>query len=64
MTAQLYPPGPRGLPFLGNLRDVQTNMMPFLANVARDYGDIAYVRVPGQHLYLINHPALIREILV
>ncbi len=45
MTAQHFPPGPPELPFLGNLRDVQTNMMPFFANVARDYGDIAYMRV-------------------
>lgn len=32
--------------------------------MARDYGDLAYFKVASQHLYLVNHPDLVREILV
>jgi cytochrome P450 len=36
----------------------------FLQEMARVYGDIAYVRVGPYQSYLINHPNLIREVLV
>src|SRR5262245_65669943 len=32
--------------------------------MTRDYGDIAYIHVGPFHSYLINHPNLIREVLV
>jgi cytochrome P450 len=38
--------------------------LAFLGEMARDYGDIAYVRVLTYHSYIINHPELIREVLV
>jgi cytochrome P450 len=60
-----YPPGPRDW-FFGltigfrSLREPLT----FLQDMARRYGDIAYVRVGPFHNYVLNHPDLIREVLV
>src|SRR5262249_41745069 len=36
----------------------------FLQEMARVHGDIAHVRVGPYHSYVINHPNLIREVLV
>ena len=36
----------------------------FLTKVARDYGDLPYFRLANQNVYLVNHPDLIREVLV
>ena len=36
----------------------------FLTNIAQDYGDLTYFRLARQHVYLVNHPDFIREILV
>jgi cytochrome P450 len=32
--------------------------------MAREYGDLPYFRLGGQHVYLVNHPDYVREILV
>jgi cytochrome P450 len=60
-----YPPGPRdgffGLTLgLRSLREPLT----FLQDMARRYGDIAHLHVGPVHSYLLNHPNLIREVLV
>jgi cytochrome P450 len=60
-----YPPGPRDWLFgltIG-LRSLR-KPLAFLQEMARDYGDIAYVHVGPFHSYVINHPNLIREVLV
>jgi len=60
-----YPPGPRDW-FFGltiGLRSLR-EPLAFLQEMARDYGDIAHVHVGPYHTYLINHPNLIREVLV
>jgi cytochrome P450 len=60
-----YPPGPRDWCFglsIG-LRSLREPLV-FLQEMARDYGDISYVRVGPYHSYIINHPNLIREVLV
>jgi cytochrome P450 len=60
-----YPPGPRDWLFgltigLRSLREP----LPFLQEMARRYGDLAHFRVGPIHSYLLNHPSLIREVLV
>jgi cytochrome P450 len=60
-----YPPGPRDW-FFGltiGLRSLR-EPLAFLEEMAREYGDIAYVRVGPYRSYVINHPNLIREVLV
>ena len=58
------PPGPKNPPIVGNLRTFRANPLGFLTNAAREYGDLFYFKVVRQHLYLVNHPDYVREILV
>jgi cytochrome P450 len=58
------PPGPKNPPILGNLYAFRSNPLSFLTKAARDYGDLVYFRVMGQHMHLVNHPDYVREILV
>lgn len=43
---------------------MQRRPIPFLTRLARDHGDIVRFRVGPQVLILVNHPDLIRELLV
>jgi cytochrome P450 len=59
------PPGPRDWCFgltigLRSLREP----LAFLQEMAREYGDIAFVHVGPYRSYVVNHPNLIREVLV
>ncbi len=58
------PPGPKNLPIIGNLYTLRSNPLGFLSNAARKYGDLVYFRVASQHMYLLNHPDYVREVLV
>jgi cytochrome P450 len=58
------PRGPKNPPIVGHLRAFRSHPLQFLTKLAREYGDLAYFRVASQHLYLVNHPDLVREILV
>jgi cytochrome P450 len=60
-----YPPGPRDW-FFGLTIGLRSLRQPlaFLQEMARDYGDVAYVRVGPYRSYILNHPNLTREALV
>ena len=58
------PSGPKGGPVLGHLRAFQRDPLGLLERTAREFGDIAYLRFAIQDLYLVNHPDLIRDVLV
>ena len=59
-----YPAGPSSrLPlnlFFNFLRDPLT----VLHNLSKEYGDISHFKFGGQHIYLINHPDYIKDVLV
>ena len=59
-----YPPGPprsiRTMFVYGPGRDP----LAFFTNLAATYGDLAHVHLAGEHLYLVNDPRVIRDILV
>jgi cytochrome P450 len=59
-----FPPGPprslKTLIIYGPGRDP----LRFFVNLARTYGDIAHVHMAGEHLFLLNDPQLIRDVLV
>lgn len=58
-------PGPVGpLNGLRNLRAFQADIVGFLSRVARNHGDFAQFDFGPFRMYLINHPELIRQVLV
>jgi cytochrome P450 len=59
------PPGPRGLQTLGFLgRGSAGGVLAFLSDTARRYGPVAGFRMLGTHIYIVDDPVLIEEILV
>jgi cytochrome P450 len=64
MPTVTYPPGPprsfRTLVIYGPGRDP----ISFFSNLAHTYGDVSHVHMAGEHLFLLNHPSLIRDVLV
>ena len=57
-------PGPRSIIPFRYLRVLQRDPIPFFAGIAAEYGDAAQFFVGPQQIFLINHPDLIRELLV
>ena len=59
-----YPPGPRsrfpGEPLLAFRRDA----LGYLTAAAREYGDIVHLRLGRRHFFLLNHPDLVKDVLV
>jgi cytochrome P450 len=64
VVTKKVPPGPRGLPFLGLALQVRADPLGVLTRVAREYGDVVRFIVAGQERILLNHPALIEQVLV
>jgi cytochrome P450 len=58
------PPGPTGLPILGNSLPFMRDPLAALEQWASDYGDITYLRFPGQPTYMLIHPDHIEQVLV
>lgn len=57
------PPGPRGIPVLGHSWNFAHNPLAFLTRVAKEYGDIALLRLGSNDVYFVSHPDLVREVL-
>ncbi|HEX8162917.1 MAG TPA: cytochrome P450 [Pyrinomonadaceae bacterium] len=67
MAVATDPPGPgrataraRVVGYLAFRRDP----LDYLTRLAREHGDIVYFNVGGQRAYLLNHPDLVRDVLV
>src|SRR6476659_160627 len=59
------PPGPKNTrPWLGVLPLFRKAPANYLLQVAREYGDLAYMRLGPQHAFVVSHPDAIRDILV
>lgn len=58
------PPGPRSTSVLTNAYGMTRNPLRFLTNMAREHGDIVRIRLPGQQIFLLNHPDTIEEVLL
>lgn len=56
--------GPAGLPVLGMFAEMKRGRLGMLARHARDYGDFVPFHVLGKKVIQLNHPGLIRQVLV
>jgi cytochrome P450 len=58
------PPGPRGLPLIGEARNFARDPLAFLTGIANRYGDIANFRLGGLDVFFVRHPDYVREVLI
>jgi cytochrome P450 len=63
-TARLYPPGPSGLPAIGSIYRLARDPLRFWKDASRDYGPITHVELGWLHVYMLNDPELIEDVLV
>jgi cytochrome P450 len=64
MAPIVRPPGPKSRGIVGNLPMARPNPLAIFSDWAHTYGDIFHYRVLYRHIYFINHPDLIKEVLV
>src|SRR5215210_2552261 len=63
MTPQ-FPPSPNSN-FLGTgIISFRRDPISFIQNMAREYGDISYFKMGPQHVYFLNHPDYVKDVLV
>ena len=64
MAASLHPPGPTSR-FPGDFAfRITRRPLEFLPTLARDFGDVAAIRIGRQPIVLLSHPDQIRDVLV
>jgi cytochrome P450 len=58
------PPGPKGLPIVGNVFEPRGDAIGYFTKCFREYGDIVFLRFLGVPLCLLNRPDCIESVLV
>lgn len=58
------PPGPEGLPVLGNVLAFVRDPLAALEQWASEYGDVTYLRFPGRSTYMLTNPDHIERVFV
>jgi len=58
------PPGPKGLPILGNVLEPRGDAVGYFTKCVREYGDIVFLRLLGVPMCFINRPEYIESVLV
>jgi len=58
------PPGPSGLPYIGQAWNFTRDPLAFLSGVADRYGDISCFTLGGIEAYFVRHPDFVREVLI
>jgi cytochrome P450 len=64
-SVKRFPLGPKSGFFDWSLaRRLQNERLEFPTELARTYGDLAHFRLGPVHLYFVNHPDLVKEVLI
>ena len=58
-----YPPGPKGLPLIGNMNIMNQLTHKGLANLAKQYGGVLHLRIGFLHMVAISNAEAAREVL-
>jgi len=58
------PPGPKTSLLSALTYRPGRDPLAFFSNLAREYGDLAYLRMGGEHLFVASNPADIKDVLV
>lgn len=61
---RLEPPGPSGTPLLGSLLPFKRDLLAFLLQTTRQYGDLCRFKLGPKAIYFVNRPEHIRHILL
>lgn len=62
-ASKRLPPGPKGLPLLGNLLERRRRPLEVYENAARQYGDIVSIPMAHLRIVLLTHPRHVKLIL-
>ena len=64
-TKNIVPQGPTGYPLIGNVLNLASpQRLVWLQSLVDKYGDVSKFKLLKREVYLINHPDLVRELLV
>jgi cytochrome P450 len=63
-TKAVLPPGPRGLPYLGNMFSLRQDPLGFLQRLQRTYGNMATIYIGKNPAVLLFRPEHVRYVLV
>lgn len=64
MAEPSRPPGPKNPLAIGHIGVFRRDPLTFLTRVSREFGDIVWFRLANQSIYFVNHPDLIKDVLV
>ncbi len=64
MRVATFPPGPKSTFPGSNFLAMRRDPLHFLTQLAREYGDVAHVKLGPQHVFLLSHPDYIKDVLV
>jgi cytochrome P450 len=57
------PPGPKGVPVLGNARELRADIIQTIMDGWRAHGDIVRFKIPGVAIYVLGHPDYAKHVL-
>jgi len=64
MARNGWPPGPRRTPRAVLPLALGREPLSYLRELARTYGDVAHITAAGEHIVVLSHPQLVKDVLI